>query len=92
MDRFYDELERSKRATMSTEEKLVEIIRYILKVYENKPKQISIFVTEVSRGFVYHADSKGKEKFNKLFSLCQDIMSRKASRMDFSATISRPII
>jgi TetR/AcrR family fatty acid metabolism transcriptional regulator len=72
---FYDELEMLKKSDLSTEEKLVEIIRYILKVYENKPNQISIFVTEVSRGFVYHADSKGKDKFNKLFSLCQDIMS-----------------
>ena len=72
---FYDELEMLKKSDMSTEEKMVEIIRYILKVYENKPNQISIFVTEVSRGFVYHADSKGKDKFNKLFSLCQDIMS-----------------
>jgi TetR/AcrR family fatty acid metabolism transcriptional regulator len=72
---FYDELEMLKKSDMSTEEKLVEIIRYILKVYENKPNQISIFVTEVSRGFIYHANSKGKDKFNKLFSLCQDIMS-----------------
>ena len=72
---FYNELEMLKKSDMSTEEKLVEIIRYILKVYEKKPNQISIFVTEVSRGFVYHADSKGKDKFNKLFSLCQDIMS-----------------
>jgi TetR/AcrR family fatty acid metabolism transcriptional regulator len=72
---FYNELEMLKKSDMSTEEKLVEIIRYILKVYENKPNQISIFVTEVSRGFIYHADSKGKDKFNKLFSLCQDIMS-----------------
>ena len=71
---FYDELEMLKESDISTEEKLVEIIRYILKVYENKPNQISIFVTEVSRGFVYHSDTKGKDKFNKLFSLCQDIM------------------
>jgi TetR/AcrR family transcriptional regulator, fatty acid metabolism regulator protein len=71
---FYDELEMLKQSAISTEEKLVEIIRYILKVYENKPNQLSIFVTEVSRGFVYHADSKGKDKFNKLFSLCKDIM------------------
>ena len=72
---FYNELEMLKKSDMSTEEKLVEIICYLLKVYENKPNQISIFVTEVSRGFIYHADSKGKDKFNKLFSLCQDIMS-----------------
>jgi TetR/AcrR family transcriptional regulator, fatty acid metabolism regulator protein len=71
---FYDELEMLKQSDMTTEEKLVEIIRYILKVYESKPNQLSIFVTEVSRGFVYHADSKGKDKFNKLFSLCKDIM------------------
>jgi TetR/AcrR family transcriptional regulator, fatty acid metabolism regulator protein len=71
---FYDELEMLKQSTITTEAKLVEIIRYILMVYENKPNQLSIFVTEVSRGFVYHADSKGKDKFNKLFSLCKDIM------------------
>jgi TetR/AcrR family transcriptional regulator, fatty acid metabolism regulator protein len=71
---FYDELEMLKQSAMTSEEKLMEIIRYILKVYENKPSQLSIFVTEVSRGFVYHTDSKGKDKFNKLFSLCKDIM------------------
>ena len=46
---FYDELEMLKQSAITTEEKLVEIIRYILKVYENKPNQLSIFVTEVSR-------------------------------------------
>lgn len=71
---YYGELEMLRKSDRSTEEKLVQIIRYILKVYEQKPSQISIYVTEVSRGFVYHADSKGKDKFNKLFSLCQDIM------------------
>ena len=30
---FYNELEMLKKSDMSTEEKLVEIIRYILKVY-----------------------------------------------------------
>jgi TetR/AcrR family fatty acid metabolism transcriptional regulator len=77
---FYDELEMLKRSDIGTEEKLVEIIRYILAVYENKPSQLSIFVTEVSRGFVYHADTRGKEKFNKLFSLCKDIMTEGQQR------------
>jgi TetR/AcrR family fatty acid metabolism transcriptional regulator len=77
---FYDELEMLKQNDINTEEKLVEIIRYILKVYENKPSQLSIFVTEVSRGFVYHANSKGKEKFNKLFALCKDIMAEGQQR------------
>ena len=77
---FYDELELLKRSDISTEEKLVEIIRYILKVYESKPNQLSIFITEVSRGFVYHANSKGKDKFRKLFSLCEDIMTEGQQR------------
>ncbi|MFH1079865.1 MAG: TetR/AcrR family transcriptional regulator [Pseudomonadota bacterium] len=77
---FYDELEMLKLSDISTEEKLVEIIRYILKVYENKPSQLSIFITEVSRGFVYHSNSKGKDKFRKLFSLCKDIMTEGQQR------------
>ncbi len=71
---FYDTLELLKRTPMRAEDKLVEIIRYILNVYNEKPGQISIFVTEVSRGFVYHVNSRGKDKFNTLFALCQDIV------------------
>jgi TetR/AcrR family fatty acid metabolism transcriptional regulator len=71
---FYSELESLKNSAVSTEEKIVGIIHYLLGVYEKKPDQISIFVTEVSRGFVYHAHSKGKSKFNRLFDLCREIL------------------
>ncbi len=71
---FYHELESLKNGTIPTEEKIVGIIHYLLSVYESKPDQISIFVTEVSRGFVYHAHSKGKSKFNRLFDLCREIL------------------
>jgi TetR/AcrR family fatty acid metabolism transcriptional regulator len=71
---FYNELEQLRQSTASTEEKLVAIIRYILSVFNSKPDQISIFVTEVSRGFVYHAHSKGQDKFNRLFTLCREII------------------
>jgi TetR/AcrR family fatty acid metabolism transcriptional regulator len=71
---FYKELEMLKHSDMTTEEKLVGIIRYIFKVYETNSNQLSIYVTEVSRGFVYHTDTKGKDKFQKLFSLCKEIM------------------
>ncbi len=71
---FYNELEELQKRPVPTEEKLVEIIRYILSVYGSKPNQISIFVTEVSRGFVYHAHTKGRDKFNRLFTLCQEII------------------
>jgi AcrR family transcriptional regulator len=71
---FYDELERLKKSPMQAGDKLVAIIKFILDVYNQKPNQVSIFVTEVSRGFVYHVNSKGKDKFNTLFALCQDIV------------------
>lgn len=77
---FYEELEMLRQSDISTETKLVEIIRYILEVYEKNPNQLSIFITEVSRGFVYHANSKGKEKFNKLFALCKEIMTEGQKR------------
>ncbi len=71
---FYNELEELQKRPVPTEEKLVGIIRYILSVYASKPNQISIFVTEVSRGFVYHAHTKGRDKFNRLFTLCREII------------------
>ncbi len=71
---FYNELEELQKRPVPTEEKLVGIIRYILGVYGSKPNQISIFVTEVSRGFVYHAHTKGRDKFNRLFNLCREII------------------
>jgi TetR/AcrR family fatty acid metabolism transcriptional regulator len=71
---FYNELEKLQKETVPTEEKLVGIIRYILSVYTSKPNHISIFVTEVSRGFVYHAHTKGRDKFNRLFTLCKEIV------------------
>lgn len=71
---FYDKLEALKRSPLATGEKLIGIIRYLLGVYNTEPNQITIFVTEVSRGFVYHAHSKGRDKFNGLFALCQEII------------------
>jgi AcrR family transcriptional regulator len=71
---FYNELEELQQRPVPTEEKLVGIIRYILSVYGSKPNQISIFVTEVSRGFVYHAHTKGRDKFNRLFTLCREVI------------------
>lgn len=71
---FYRELESLKNGNDTTEQKLRGIIRYLLGVYEKNPDQVSIFVTEISRGFVYHADAKGKDKFTRLFDLCRGIM------------------
>lgn len=84
---FYNELEKLQKKPVPTEEKLVGIIRYILSVYASKPNQISIFVTEVSRGFVYHAHTKGRDKFNRLFTLCQEIVQEGQAKGDLRTDI-----
>lgn len=77
---FYDALEALGKSRATTEEKLAGIVHYILGVYRSKPEQISIFVTEVSRGFVYHAHTKGRDKFNRLFALCREIVQEGQKR------------
>jgi TetR/AcrR family transcriptional regulator, fatty acid metabolism regulator protein len=84
---FYNELEKLQKEPVPTEEKLVGIIRYILSVYASKPNQISIFVTEVSRGFVYHAHTKGRDKFNRLFTLCKEIVQEGQAKGDLRSDI-----
>jgi TetR/AcrR family fatty acid metabolism transcriptional regulator len=84
---FYNELEGLQKRPVPTEEKLVGIIRYILSVYGSKPNQISIFVTEVSRGFVYHAHTKGRDKFNRLFTLCREIIQKGQAKGDLRSDI-----
>jgi TetR/AcrR family transcriptional regulator, fatty acid metabolism regulator protein len=84
---FYNELEKLQKKPVPTEEKLVGIIRYILSVYASKPNQISIFVTEVSRGFVYHAHTKGRDKFNRLFTLCKEIVQEGQTKGDLRSDI-----
>lgn len=54
-------------------EKLVNIIRFFLDTYGQKPNLMSIFVSEVCRSSVYHTE-EGLSKFLKFFSLCEEIM------------------
>ena len=93
---FYNKLEVLKKSPIPTDEKLIGIIRYLLSVYANEPNQLSIFITEVSRGFVYHAHSKGRDKFNGLFALCQEIVLEGQNngflRSDIQALNSRLLI
>ncbi len=77
---FYDELEMLKKSTAATKEKLVEIIKFMMNAYTATPSQMSIFVAEVSRGFIYHSSPRGKDKFRKLFNLCEDIIREGQTR------------
>lgn len=56
-------------------EKLVNVIRFFLDTYGQKPNLMSIFVSEVCRSSVYHTE-EGLSKFLKFFSLCEEIMAQ----------------
>lgn len=66
-------LDAQKDPGIDFEQKLVNIIRFFLDTYINKPDLIAIFVTEVSRSSVYHTP-KGLANFQKTFKHFEDIM------------------
>lgn len=71
---FYQIFESLKKSSIKTPDKLTEIVKRVLEIYKTNPALISIFVMEISRGFIYHNYAGRKEKFLKLFSLCEEII------------------
>lgn len=72
---FYEQFQTLRSAPLPTEEKLSRVISYVLKVYGERPDFISLFVTEISRGFAYHGHSRGRDQFNELFNYCNELMA-----------------
>lgn len=72
---FHGMLETLKVSPISTEEKLTAIISHVLSTYIRQPQLISIYVKEISRGFAYHSHNQAREKFNRIFELCSDLMA-----------------
>lgn len=71
---YYAKLEQLKSSSLSTCDKLTGIIKFLLNVYETRPHLLTIFISEVSRGFVYQKKTRRKDRFTKLFSLCEAII------------------
>lgn len=84
---FHETLENLKALSAPTETKLARIISYVLLIYVQKPSLTSIYVKEISRGFAYHAHSRGRERFNRLFELCSDLMAEGQERGALRADI-----
>lgn len=71
---YYAEIERLKDSQMTVEKKIEGIVKYLLGRCVSHPEQVSLFMTEVSRGFVYHADVSSPDMFQKLFALMDEII------------------
>jgi AcrR family transcriptional regulator len=72
---LYSIMEKEISSSALFPEKLVNIIKFFLDTYGQKPNLMSIFVSEVCRSSVYHTE-EGLSKFLKFFSLCEEIMTQ----------------
>jgi len=72
---LYSMMEKEIASERQFPEKLVNIIKFFLDTYMQKPNLMSIFVSEVCRSSVYHTEA-GLSKFLKFFNLCEEIMAQ----------------
>jgi AcrR family transcriptional regulator len=86
--KLFSELERIKQSESPIRGKLEAIVRYLLSAYATDPHQVEIYITEISRGFVYHFESRDKENFIKVFSLCEELFYEGQERGDLRKDIS----
>jgi TetR/AcrR family fatty acid metabolism transcriptional regulator len=77
---IYEEIERLKASPVSTKEKLVGIVRFMLNAYNEMPELMSIFIAEVSRGYIYHSDPQRRENILKYLRVCEDIIREGQAR------------
>lgn len=71
---YYAEVERLKDSDLPVEKKIEGIVNYLLDICVSRSEMISLFITEVSRGFVYHSEISGRDKFLELFALVDEII------------------
>ncbi|MEA2101652.1 MAG: TetR/AcrR family transcriptional regulator [Thermodesulfobacteriota bacterium] len=70
---LYKMLEAEELSDVTVQQKLEHIIGFLLDRYQHSPNLVSIFITEVSRGSVYHT-ARGLARFNRYFDLTEKIM------------------
>lgn len=71
---LYAMLDAQRNADLGFEQKLINIFRFFLDTYIEKPDLITIFITEVSRSSVHHTP-KGLASFQKSFKRFEEIMA-----------------
>jgi len=86
--KLFSELVSLKGSKLPIKNNLAKFIRFLLNAYTTNPHQVEIYVTEVSRGFVYHSEHHVRENFLRVFSLCEQLFSVYQDRGELRNDIS----
>jgi len=86
--KLFSELVSLKGSKLPIKNNLAKFIRFLLNAYTTNPHQVEIYVTEVSRGFVYHSENHVRENFIRVFSLCEQLFSVYQDRGELRNDIS----
>jgi len=86
--KLFSELLLLKGSKLPIKNNLEKFIRFFLNTYNTNPHQVEIYITEISRGFVYHSDHQVRENFLRVFSLCEQLFSVYQDRGELRNDIS----
>jgi TetR/AcrR family transcriptional regulator, fatty acid metabolism regulator protein len=86
--KLFSELASIKGSKLPIRNTLEKFIRFLLNAYANNPHQVEIYITEVSRGFVYHSELRVRENFLWVFSLCEQLFAVAQDRGELRNDVS----
>ena len=86
--KLFSELASIKGSKLPIRNTLEKFIRFLLNAYATNPHQVEIYITEVSRGFVYHSEHRVRENFLWVFSLCEQLFAVSQDRGELRNDIS----
>jgi TetR/AcrR family fatty acid metabolism transcriptional regulator len=86
--KLFSELASLKGSKLPIKNNLEKFIRFLLNAYATNPQQVEIYVTEVSRGFVYHSEHRVRENFLWVFALCEQLFAVYQDRGELRHDIS----
>ena len=86
--KLFSELASIKGSKLPIKNNLEKFIRFLLNAYATNPHQVEIYITEVSRGFVYHSEHRVRENFLWVFSLCEQLFAVSQDRGELRNDIS----
>ena len=86
--KLFSELVSIKGSKLPIKNNLEKFIRFLLNAYATNPHQVEIYITEVSRGFVYHSEHRVRENFLWVFSLCEQLFAVSQDRGELRNDIS----
>ena len=67
---LFSQLESVKGCKLPIKDRLERFVRFLRNAYSTNPHQVEIYITEKSRGYIYHSEHHVRGNFLRTFSLC----------------------